>query len=223
VPGQLSAELRLLLQAHWLAVVGNIVRCSGSRNEWVDQEASEGAGCLLVSRFCISVRKCAALLRDVQLPGEAAAATEAAQQLQQQAAGLLERLQRQQDASPSGTAAEGTKTSATEQPAAALAHRGVIRLCEELQKAFPGDLAQQLQQFGEAVCHQLPISLWCCNPCCTNLQQQSELELVGGKGCICFGCRTARFCSRQCLEQCWKKQLHKGVCKRIAAARQQQQ
>jgi hypothetical protein len=92
-----------------------------------------------------------------------------------------------------------------------------------VQRAWTAELLQQLQQFGEAVCHQLPISLWCCNPHCTNLQKQSEAELVGGKGCVCSGCRTARFCSRQCLEQCWKKQLHRGVCKRIAVARQQQQ
>jgi hypothetical protein len=98
-----------------------------------------------------------------------------------------------------------------------------ISLQQQIVRVFPGDLAQQLQQFGEAVCHQLPVSMWCCNPRCSNLQQQSEAELVGGKGCVCSRCHTARFCSRQCLEQCWKKQLHKGVCKRIAAARQQQQ
>jgi hypothetical protein len=107
----------------------------------------------------------------VQLPGEAATATAAAQQLQQQAAGLLEHLQQ---VLLYGIAAEGIKPSSTEQSVAAVLQSGVCRWCpalQELQKSFSGDLPQQLQQFGAEVCHQLPVSLWCCNPCCTNLQQ----------------------------------------------------
>jgi hypothetical protein len=53
-------------------------------------------------------------------------------------------------------------------------------------------LLQQLSSFAGAVIAQLPLR-WACNsPGCVNLQQRSELALVGGKGCMCAGCRTAR-------------------------------
>jgi hypothetical protein len=53
-------------------------------------------------------------------------------------------------------------------------------------------LAQRMQQVGTALCNQLPVS-WCCNnPECTNLGGASELQLVGGKGSVCGGCRVAR-------------------------------
>jgi hypothetical protein len=87
---------------------------------------------------------------------------------------------------------------------------------------FQGEQAEQLardvQQFGDAICLQLPVSFWCCNPHCSSVQQHSELELVSGKGSRCSGCAAARFCSKACQQQCWKGQ-HAPVCKRIAAAR----
>jgi hypothetical protein len=90
---------------------------------------------------------------------------------------------------------------------------------------FQGEQAEQLardvQQFGDAICLQLPVSFWCCNPRCSSVQQHSELELVSGKGSRCSGCAAARFCSRACQQQCWKGQ-HAPVCKRIAAARKGQ-
>jgi hypothetical protein len=221
------------------------------------------------------VGECARFLGEVQLPGEAAAAAEGAQQLQQQAEDLHSKLQQQlqvleqagdgkhfrataeaqgrvlqeptalaagavddshrlpqqaTDAAAAAAAAESEAAQAAaamavEAPAAQAAaavpdssHTTEVNLQQELQRAFPGDLLQQLQQFGEAVCHQLPVSLWCCNPRCSNLQKQSEQELVGGKGCVCSACHTARFCSKECLQACWKKQQHRGVCKRLAAA-----
>jgi hypothetical protein len=39
---------------------------------------------------------------------------------------------------------------------------------------------------------------------------------VGGRSCICAGCRTARYCSRDCQRQHWKQ--HKPGCKALAAA-----
>jgi hypothetical protein len=57
--------------------------------------------------------------------------------------------------------------------------------------AFLG-LAQQLQEFGSALSAKLPVSWWCNNPDCTVLGGASELQLVGGKGCVCGGCRVAR-------------------------------
>jgi hypothetical protein len=135
------------------------------------------------------------------------------QQQQEELTGTLQQTQQAAAAETSQVATNAGAAAAAAAPAAAAAAQPEaadpasrtctdVNLQQEVLQAFPGDLAQQLQQFGEAVCHQLPVSLWCCNPRCTNLQQQSEAELVGGKGCVCSGCHTARFCSRQCLEQC---------------------
>jgi hypothetical protein len=135
------------------------------------------------------------------------------------AAAALEDLgQHQQAAMAGGSEAAADAAAAAARSQAADLQGGSItdvNLQQEVARAFPGDLLQQLQLFGEAVCHQLPVSLWCCNPRCTNLQQQSEAELVGGKGCVCAGCHAARFCSQQCLELCWKKKLHKGMCNKL--------
>jgi hypothetical protein len=53
-------------------------------------------------------------------------------------------------------------------------------------------VAQQLHSFAQAVAGRIPLRSACNNPCCTNLQQRSELVLVGGKGCVCARCKAAR-------------------------------
>jgi hypothetical protein len=243
------ANLQLLLRGRLLLVLGVVCSISSS-DAWADLVRLGATGYNVLRNALQDVEACEQLLGKVQLPGEAAAAAEAAQQLQQQAAVLkpmlqqqlqvleqagdaaIEHLQQEADTADTAELATGPAPIATaaqtEEVQAAEAdhdssHATEVSLQQQLQRAFPGDLLQQLQQFGEAVCHQLPVSLWCCNPRCSKLQKQSEQELVGGKACVCSACRTARFCSKECLQACWKKQLHRGVCKRIAAARQQQQ
>jgi hypothetical protein len=50
----------------------------------------------------------------------------------------------------------------------------------------------KLASLAGQVVAQLPLR-WACNhPGCVNLGQASELVLVGGKGCVCSGCRSAR-------------------------------
>jgi hypothetical protein len=56
----------------------------------------------------------------------------------------------------------------------------------------------------------------CNNPGCGNLTGPSEAQLVGGRSCICAGCRTARYCGRACQRAAWRQ--HKPVCKALAAA-----
>jgi hypothetical protein len=56
----------------------------------------------------------------------------------------------------------------------------------------------------------------CNNPACGNLSGPSEAQLVGGRSCICAGCRTARYCGRACQRVAWGQ--HKPVCKALAAA-----
>jgi hypothetical protein len=57
----------------------------------------------------------------------------------------------------------------------------------KLQHALVG-----LDQLGLFLCNQLPMPWLCNNPHCTNLSGVSELQLVGGKACVCGGCRVAR-------------------------------
>ena len=50
----------------------------------------------------------------------------------------------------------------------------------------------QLRTAGKALCRFMPVS-WCCNnPECVNLAGVSELELIGGRSCVCSGCKVAR-------------------------------
>ena len=53
-------------------------------------------------------------------------------------------------------------------------------------------LQQQLVAIGVEVCDAIPLPWLCNNPHCVNLECGSELMLVGGKGCVCGGCRVAR-------------------------------
>jgi len=58
---------------------------------------------------------------------------------------------------------------------------------------------------------------WGCNDRqCSNLSGPSELLLVKGKAHLCSGCRTARYCSRECQTRHWPE--HKPVCKALKAA-----
>jgi hypothetical protein len=49
-----------------------------------------------------------------------------------------------------------------------------------------------LDKLGLFLCDHLPMPWLCNNPHCTNLSGVSELQLVGGKACVCGGCRVAR-------------------------------
>jgi hypothetical protein len=67
---------------------------------------------------------------------------------------------------------------------------------DQLQQSDSSDLgaaaaavAQQMVALGEALCAQLPLAHCCNNPGCVELRGASELQLVGGKGCVCSRCR----------------------------------
>jgi hypothetical protein len=88
------------------------------------------------------------------------------------------------------------------------------------QRQYPGpdvlkDIQVQLQAAGRVLaCFAVPHA--CNNPACSNLGGASEAQLVGGRTCICAGCRTARYCGRACQRVAWRQ--HKSVCKALAAA-----
>jgi hypothetical protein len=53
-------------------------------------------------------------------------------------------------------------------------------------------LATAFQEAGVALCQLLPVP-WCCNnPGCQSMAGDIELQLVGGKGSVCGGCKVAR-------------------------------
>jgi hypothetical protein len=80
-------------------------------------------------------------------------------------------------------------------------------------------VVSELVAVGTALaCFTIPNA--CNNPGCSNVSGPSEAQLVGGRSCLCTGCRTARYCSRFCQKQHWK--LHKPVCKALAAAAEAQ-
>lgn len=80
-------------------------------------------------------------------------------------------------------------------------------------KVFSEELPRQLIDLGTAACAVYPTPFCCNNPLCGNVAKLSELELVGGKGCVCSGCQVARYCGRGCQTAHWKQ--HKPACKKL--------
>jgi hypothetical protein len=225
----------LLLCAHTLAVYGRILEqlVITARSTQGTQPFGSAAGAspsgtelLLdtvkaahINQVSACVEMAGVALEDVQLPGEPAAAAEARQQLQTQQGQLrlslqdLERnipaLQALEAAAGFGVGHTSSSRLRSSRPAAAAVQRQLDSI------AVFATLPPLLQQFGDAVCSQLPLAYWCCNPACVQLQGVSELEPVAGKGCVCAKCKTARFCCSACIAQCYQDQ-HKQVCKRIA-------
>jgi hypothetical protein len=76
------------------------------------------------------------------------------------------------------------------------------------------EFVQQLRAAGAALTC-LPTHMTCNNPSCSNVAGPSELQLVTGSSSQCGGCRTARYCSRTCQLEHWKR--HKPACKALAA------
>jgi hypothetical protein len=86
---------------------------------------------------------------------------------------------RQQRAAAVGR--DGEPLSAFAQLLVELVHSGQLQ-----------QLAAAFQEAGVALCQLLPVP-WCCNnPACQSMAGDSELQLVGGKGSVCGGCKVAR-------------------------------
>jgi hypothetical protein len=75
-------------------------------------------------------------------------------------------------------------------------------------------LVRQLQATGFMLCN-IAVPHFCNNTACGNINRSTEVQLVSGRSCICAGCRTARYCGRDCQRAAWKQ--HKPVCQALAA------
>jgi hypothetical protein len=103
---------------------------------------------------------------------------------------LLQFAQQQQNMPPAAKYQTALGQPAGEQIAAATANNSGLTVF--LESGVLQQLAQQLQGLGSGLCAALPVS-WCCDhPDCTNMGGFSELQLVGGKGSVCGGCKVAR-------------------------------
>lgn len=76
-------------------------------------------------------------------------------------------------------------------------------------------LLERLRAVGVAFTS-VPIRAVCNNPGCRCVSGPTELGIIAGRGHKCGGCKTAYFCSPDCLRQHWKQ--HQPVCKALAAA-----
>ena len=74
---------------------------------------------------------------------------------------------------------------------------------------------QKLSAVGEALCS-VAHKQSCNNPTCSNVLGPSELQLVKGRSNTCSGCRTARYCSPECMRRHWKQ--HRPICKGLERA-----
>jgi hypothetical protein len=80
-----------------------------------------------------------------------------------------------------------------------------------------GGLIKALVSLGEAL-SMFAVPHCCNNPGCRNLGGLSEASIVSGKGCVCAGCKVARYCGKPCHVAHWKM-AHKRVCKVLAASK----
>jgi hypothetical protein len=78
---------------------------------------------------------------------------------------------------------------------------------------------EHLQAFAARVLDECPVTFCCGDPSCLNMAKLSEWQLVGGKRCVCDGCKAVRYCSRACQVKMWAKH-HRQVCMRLREAPQ---
>jgi hypothetical protein len=88
----------------------------------------------------------------------------------------------------------------------------------EARETVSGSAAQQMLDFGLAVCGSVPARSCCNNALCANTARLCESHLVSGKSCRCAGCTAAFFCCKECQLASWKH--HKALCKAMQQQRE---
>jgi chemotaxis protein histidine kinase CheA len=115
------------------------------------------------------------------------------------------------DAHQQWSAPDAVKVHASSVDTSTSGDGGEMQIARHLEEKLLAALTAAGQQLAL-----LAISHACNNPMCRNVSGPSEAVLVGGRSCVCGGCRTAHYCSRQCQREHW--QQHKPVCRELAAA-----
>jgi hypothetical protein len=161
------AAMWMLLLARGLIVAGQLMQQQWQLSRGSQQNAVELLPALLVA--VVAFRWLQQLLPYLQLPDAAAAGEQTPSS--SSSSRLKQKLMKQ--------AAEVQRALAAH---AVVAEQG---LQDSQLQVLQQQLAQQLQEFGRALCYVLPSKYCCNNPGCSNLARLSEVELVSGKGCVC--------------------------------------
>jgi hypothetical protein len=119
-------------------------------------------------------------------PGSEQACAAARQQLLQLQGRLQQDLQETLEVMGNSRAyvTREASSGASGQAAAASMHEQPFAVAPEVPQLF-----KLIKAFGGALCTQFPLPHCCNNPGCVDLRGASELQLVGGKGCVCSRCR----------------------------------
>ena len=92
-----------------------------------------------------------------------------------------------------------------------------------LGEAQLGDLLVEVVKLSELMLAEVPCTMGCSNPLCTNLSGVSEMEVKAGSRKTvlkaCTACNVVWYCSRECQVAHWK--VHEPLCKRLQQQQQQ--
>ena len=96
---------------------------------------------------------------------------------------------------------------------------------EGLSDAQLGDLLVEVVKLSELMLAEVPCTMGCSNPLCTNLSGVSEMEVKAGSRKTvlkaCTACNVVWYCSRECQVAHWK--VHQPLCKRLQQQQQQKE
>ena len=88
-----------------------------------------------------------------------------------------------------------------------------------------GDLLVEVVKLSELMLAEVPCTMGCSNPLCTNLSGVSEMEVKAGSRKTvlkaCTACSVVWYCSRECQVGHWK--VHQPLCKRLQQQRKEKE
>ena len=96
---------------------------------------------------------------------------------------------------------------------------------EGLNDAQLGALLVEVVKLSDLMLAEVPCTMGCSNPLCTNLSGVSEMEVKAGSRKTvlkaCTACNVVWYCSRECQVAHWK--VHQPLCKRLQQQQKEQQ
>ena len=101
----------------------------------------------------------------------------------------------------------------------------IFAFIEGLSEAQLDDLLVEVVKLSELMLAEVPCTMGCSNPLCTNLSGVSEMEVKAGSRRTvlkaCTACNVVWYCSRECQVAHWK--VHQPLCKRLQQQQKEQQ